>query len=312
MGKPLTIEDYQTIGISRGFTWLGNNLPKNTKEKTLFRCTAGHVWEAVFSDIKQGHGCPYCYEDRRGTSRRYTLEKYQKLAEDRGFLWTGDILPKTTGTKTKWRCPNRHEWDASYNSIQQKHGCPHCNNQKKNESRKITRDGYHRIAIERGFLWVGDSLPKTTALKTLFRCSQGHEWLTSYNAITHGNGCPHCSDMVNGVPISRQQRKIHSLIGGELNYRVHSRTARYCIDIALDTSTLFPIAVEYDCWYWHSKIEKHDAERDQWLLAHGWRILHIRSGKFIPTLDQLNTAIGRLRHDDTYLEIIMPDWNPTA
>lgn len=57
--------------------------------------------------------------------------------------------------------------------------------------RRNTEQDYHALAKKRDFKWV-DSLPKYAKDKTLWRCSQGHEWKVSYISIRVGKGCPHC------------------------------------------------------------------------------------------------------------------------
>jgi hypothetical protein len=55
--------DYHSLAKSRGFKWIGKMLPKNNQIKTWWECEKSHQWEAVYNNIYNGTGCPYC-DDR--------------------------------------------------------------------------------------------------------------------------------------------------------------------------------------------------------------------------------------------------------
>lgn len=55
-----TEKDYHELAKFRRFRWVGKVLPKNVITKTLWECEKKHRWEAVYSSIQQGTGCPTC------------------------------------------------------------------------------------------------------------------------------------------------------------------------------------------------------------------------------------------------------------
>lgn len=57
-----------------------------------------------------------------------------------------------------------------------------------------TPDDYHRLAAERGFVWLGPEA-ENSAAKTWWQCSEGHKWLGRYSSIVQGHGCPHCAGL---------------------------------------------------------------------------------------------------------------------
>lgn len=57
---------------------------------------------------------------------------------------------------------------------------------------RLTTQRYYNLAKERGFKWLGETLPKS-GINTLWQCSNGHKWEAGYYAIRRGNGCPHCA-----------------------------------------------------------------------------------------------------------------------
>ena len=68
------------------------------------------------------------------------------------------------------------------------------------------------------------------------------------------------------------------------------------------------IAVEYDAWYWHAGREENDVQRDEEMIASGWRVLRVKSGTQLPTEEQLETAIARLLAGEEQVEIVLDDW----
>ena len=57
---PLTPADYHALAEERGLRWIGPEVPNN-RSKTGWECEQGHQWEAAYSNIQQGSGCPFCW-----------------------------------------------------------------------------------------------------------------------------------------------------------------------------------------------------------------------------------------------------------
>lgn len=177
---PKTADDYYALAEARGFEWLGSSAPATTKIKTKWRCTKNHTWEAAYSWILSGSGCPRCAGNEPKTEA-----DYYALAKQSGFVWLGPMV-KNVRTKTQWRCGNNHTWFATYSRIQQGSGCPACAGNK----RKLEAD-YHALATRRGIEWLGP-LPKNVREKSKWRCGENHTWLATYNEIELRGKCPIC------------------------------------------------------------------------------------------------------------------------
>lgn len=52
---------------------------------------------------------------------------------------------------------------------------------------------YQEIAASRGFKFVGE-VPANNRTRTLWECSQGHQWLAQPKNIQSGTGCPICAN----------------------------------------------------------------------------------------------------------------------
>lgn len=131
--------------------------------------------------------------------------------------------------------------------------------------------------------------------------------MAHYHGIQSGKGCPTCVDVVNGMRVSGPQRQLCEMLGGKLNYPCGS----YRIDVALPEEK---IAVEYDCWFWHGHKQKEDIQRDECLIAAGWKILHVRANRMLPVYSELRAALDQLDGSKRRAEVILDDWGdgPTA
>ena len=123
-------------------------------------------------------------------SKRKTEKDYHELAKIRGFRWAGDALPKDNRDPTLWECKKcGHRWKTAYSVLQQGRGCPACSN----HVPKTEKD-YHRLAKNRGFKWIGPTLPKGVVHRSLWKCKKcGYVWKARYSNIQQGSGCPDCS-----------------------------------------------------------------------------------------------------------------------
>ncbi len=118
---------------------------------------------------------------------RVTEQEYCNLACLRNLEWLGPY-PNRVRDKTWWQCQKGHKWETSYNSIlaikPPNTGCPFC--------LRISPQGYHDLAQEKNFEWLGPYPPNVLEL-TNWRCSSGHEWLAKYANIYSNKGCPYCA-----------------------------------------------------------------------------------------------------------------------
>lgn len=287
-------EDYRSLAERRGFHWLGPPMRRVT-EKTNWQCEQGHHWEACYSKIQQGRGCPICANERRARKQRHHPSDYHDLARTQGITWLGPSVDNSR-MRTEWKCPHDHRWFACYSDIQQGKGCPICAG-----NAPKTPSDYRVLAKSRGFQWLG-SEPSNVDTPTTWRCSHGHEWEATYAHVRQGTGCPTCLGMVNDAYASPLQRQLCDMVDGELNYPEDNRR----IDVALPQ---WRVAIEYDAWYWHGYKLEEDALRDQELLDAGWKILHVRSNARLPTRPELWAAISRLQlGKEQVLEIVLDDW----
>lgn len=248
---------------------------------------------------------------------RKIAEDYHHLAAQKNIEWIGVNIPANIASPTLWRCLKGHSWRSPYRNVHKnKYPCPVCS--KRIGAYKLEARHYRALAERQELTWIG-SLPPGGHEETTWRCKHGHVFESSYHSTRRRkSSCPVCFRMirdcrppttdttprtpefVNGRAISTNQRYIHRLIGGELNYTL----SPYSLDVAIIHDGK-RIDIEYDEQYWHSNTLKRELARDNFLLRNGWFIVRIRANNQLPTKQQLMTAISRLTDDNRYQEICL-------
>jgi hypothetical protein len=286
-----TEQDYHNLYILYSFEWIGKRLPKSAHHKTTWRCPEGHEWEAPYSRIASGSGCPHC-------SNRFpkTEQDYHDLAKSRGLQWIGKRLPKNNKHKTAWRCPKGHEWETMYTVISRGSGCPHCIG----NIRHIEQD-YHNLAKSRGLQWIGKRSPKSAHHKTTWRCPKGHEWEARYNNIRKGSGCPHCLEFKGPERIKEVLRAMSIIFEIEKRFETCRNKRPLPFDFFIPSAKLL---IEYQgeghfksIWGPLSKQKRNDKIKADWASESPYELLTINYDQFdrIPQIlaDRLHDFIGQ-------------------
>jgi hypothetical protein len=180
MPRKLTLHAMVSLAGARGGQCL-STLYVNSTIPLLWRCSVGHLWNAVPGSIRKGSWCPDC-----ARVRRLTLEQMQQLAESRGGRCLSESY-RNTATKLEWRCSNGHEWTATPLQIKKGHWCPFCA-----RVVRLTLDELPRIAVRKGGKclsqeYLGSSKPLR------WKCAVGHEWTVRPSSVKAGSWCPACA-----------------------------------------------------------------------------------------------------------------------
>lgn len=290
-------ESYHALATKRGFAWLGPEV-KTSAIKTWWQCSEGHKWEASYNGLK---GCPTCRYLRLSKEERHSAEDYHEVARARGLKWLGTDIP-TVREPTDWICENGHKFTMSYSSLLRSKKCFECWLSERSELRRVKSEQYHAMAESRGMVWLGPEVDKTK-YKTWWMCPNGHKWFAPYDMLRRGSSCPECQDMVNGRQVSKVQRALCDMVGGELNYKIGRCTADVVVFVG-DAK----IAIEYDCDYWHAKTLAHDRRRAQYMIRRGWKVISVKSSAKLPSLEQLHDAFRALVSGELYCEVVLDDW----
>ena len=112
----------------------------------------------------------------------------------------------------------------------------------------------------------------------------------------------------SSVPTSSQQLEIYNMLKDNgYNAVLNEPMSRMIYDVAIYIGGI-KIDLEYDAQFFHEA--KSDRKRDEYSKSQGWKILRVRSGHLIPSLEQLEHAINKLvTTDRKFTTITLDDWN---
>ena len=119
--------------------------------------------------------------------KKLTYDYVKRYIENEGY----ELLSKEyLGYKAKLlvRCPNKHEYEVTYNDFQQKRRCPHC----------LDKINWDIEKVERAFKERGYTLLSTEYVnckqKLDYACPNGHKHSITISKFMSGRGCPYCAN----------------------------------------------------------------------------------------------------------------------
>ena len=189
------------------------------QQRCLWRCgTCEHEWITTVATRTAGGGCPKCGNQRKAQSRRQPNSRTGTaagaatfpLSELVGNLTNPDLdlqdLRPNSIDRCRWRCSDcSFEWVATItNRVGKRSGCPMCASVRNGEKRSRAPEGeslqarHPDIAAE---FKVNVSRPDRTPeqiwpgsnMVCRWRCTRGHEWLTTVASRVSGAGCSRCA-----------------------------------------------------------------------------------------------------------------------
>ena len=263
------------------------NITNGTRTKIWWKCKKGHVWDSIARSRINGHGCPYC-------SNNKVLKGYNDLTttnpeiihlwnEDKNKNLKPEMFSHGSTKKVWWKCENGHEWEAKISEISLGNRCPICSNQ------RILK-GYNDFATKHPELLKEWDYEKNDKLglkpneiilggknKIWWKCDKGHEWQTTIAARIRNNHlynrCPICSSYLR---TSIPEKIIYYYLlktypRTKANYKPEWLKPKE-LDIFIPEKN---IAIEYDGSYYH-KNKTHDIEKDILCEKNGIALIRIR------------------------------------
>ena len=124
-----------------------------------------------------------------------------EVAEEWNYEKNGNLKPEhftsNSGKKVWWRCVKGHEWQATIDSRNRGNGCPYCSGRCATKGKNDIQTVNPTLAKEWNYeknngLTPEDVMPNSSK-KIWWKCSKGHEWLTTVANRSNGNGCPYCA-----------------------------------------------------------------------------------------------------------------------
>ncbi len=181
------LEEMQQLAKERGGECL-SDIYYSTDKKLKWRCSKGHVWEAIPYSIKQmGSWCPKCY------GRNRTIEEMMEVARKHGGLCLSKEY-RGIYRKLEWQCSKGHTWKATPSNVIRGSWCPYCGHNVGSieEMRELAKEQGGECLSDR---YLGANV------KLKWQCKIGHKFSMNPSSVKKGNWCRQCSDNAKKLTI---------------------------------------------------------------------------------------------------------------
>lgn len=155
-------------------------------------CDRGHKYQTTYDRFKSGCRCPYCFAERRGSTRRLDYSFIKQEIENVGYKLLSSEY-KNANSYIKIMCDEGHIYGVTYSSFQQGHRCPLCATLKKGNSQRLQYDDIQQYIKKYGYKLLSDDY-KNNHTKIKIQCPIGHIYNTAYNNFQRGHRCPICAE----------------------------------------------------------------------------------------------------------------------
>lgn len=159
---------------------------KNIKEKLLFECPEGHIFESIWDNFLRGHRCPKCATLNKAKAESFSEEYVRNYFLTYGYILLSEYVNSVT--KVKVQCPEGHIYDVTFHMF--KNGgtrCPYCANV------IISYDEIKNYIESEGYVLLSKTyINAKTKLK--LQCPHNHIFEINWNNFKSGKRCPECSN----------------------------------------------------------------------------------------------------------------------
>ena len=195
------LEELKRIAVMHGGECLSTRY-LDTKTKLRWRCVKGHEWFALPWNVRRGHWCEICGNERQGRAKAHTIELMRQVADSKGGQCLSPNYRNNT-TSLRWRCGHGHEWNAAPGSIVGSKGrkgswCPVC-------AGKLPKDVALAELNKLASMRDGSLLSKryeNAKTRMRWECAKGHVWVATADSVKRGSWCPVCG---GSYPLSLEQ-----------------------------------------------------------------------------------------------------------
>jgi len=182
---PKTIEEIRQFAESLGWKLLSKEYVNN-RQKLVWQCDKGHIFQATWANIQHRRRCPLC-----SNSRPYTIDEMKQIASEHD----GECLSEecTTGrSRVNMRCKEGHEWHPRAEVIRRGHWCRKCRAKEAGIRSRIEESVVKQLVEERGGS-VLSIVHEGGKKYVLYRCQEGHLNKGLYTNLKKGTWCDRCS-----------------------------------------------------------------------------------------------------------------------
>jgi hypothetical protein len=203
-----SIETFRKIAVAKGGKCLSSE-HVNSLIKLKFQCKAGHVWNALPGNIKNGTWCKKCANKIKSDKQKDSIETFYEIAKKHGGKCLSEEYVNSYA-KLKFRCKEWHVFLATAHKVKSGSWCPECaiiiNADKLRDSIEI----FHLIASKhKGKCLSKEYVNKKSRLE--FQCAKGHIWKTTAQSVKSGTWCPQCvhDNLKDSIQTYRKIAKQH-------------------------------------------------------------------------------------------------------
>lgn len=111
---------------TQAIDWDPTKLTKGSSLKKSWKCSQGHIWQAVVSSRVQGINCPICSGQKVLIGFNDLATSHPQVASQADG-WNPNLVTRGSNQKKKWKCEVGHHWIATVNNRTGRgQGCPTC------------------------------------------------------------------------------------------------------------------------------------------------------------------------------------------
>ncbi|NEQ20917.1 MAG: hypothetical protein F6K28_17140, partial [Microcoleus sp. SIO2G3] len=188
-GRIVTHEQVEEAFAKEGYKLLTQYKNNNTKLK--FVCPQEHSHSITWADFRSGCRCAYC------AGKFVDLEEIKAAFESVGYTLLNSY--QNSNAKLKYRCPNGHEHEITWNSFKCGNRCAYC------AVKIITHEEVELAFSLDGYQLLDRYVNSITKMR--YVCPEGHQHSIVWSAFKQGVRCPYCA----GMKPSEEQRKINGI-----------------------------------------------------------------------------------------------------
>ena len=178
---------------SEAYGWDPSTVTSKAGIKRQWRCSLGHIYEALVSNRANGRGCPICVGKKVLIGYNDLLTVCPEIASD-AFGWDPTTITAGSNLKKKWKGKCGHIWDAGVHSRVMGNGCPICSKHKLVVGINDLKTTNPEIA-EQADEWDPTTVTAGSNLKKKWKCAKNHTWdAVVISRTLIGSGCPSCAE----------------------------------------------------------------------------------------------------------------------
>lgn len=229
------------------------------------------------------------------------MQEWTGECED-GLTYNIDEVARATPKRVKWKCKEGHEWVTGIvNRTEYKTQCPYCSGNRVSDKNSLKNwclnngDFGTRLIQE----WTGecedgkqyeiDEVAKSSAKKFKWKCSKGHEWITSVNNRTSiKSGCVQCSQKGTSYPEQFIYWSLKQIYPNTENRCRVLKSSQNPQGIEFDIGIPdIPLCIEYSPTAWHRDKQERDNYKKELCEKANVRLIQIIEDRY----DELDHCI---------------------